>query len=256
MKPNLESHGCTLYHADALEALRALPAESVDALITDPPYSSGGMFRSDRNQTPTKKYVQAGVAAERSDFGGDNRDGRSWAYWCNLWLSLCLRIVKPGGYALVFTDWRQLPTTTDVLQAAGFVWRGLIAWDKSECARAPHKGFFRHQCEYVVWGSRGQIPKATHGGPWPGAFRIPVRQRDKHHITGKPTELMRRLVEAVPPGGAVLDPFMGSGTTGVACALEGRRFVGVEQDDHYFAIARKRIDAEAASRGSSGRKAA
>lgn len=232
----------TLLRGDAIELLRELPADSADALITDPPYSSGGMVRSDRMQTTTAKYVQQGVATTRADFSGDNRDGRSWAYWCHLWLSLSLRVVKPRGYVMLFTDWRQLPATTDQLQAAGFVWRGIIAWDKSEAARAPHKGYFRHQCEYVVWGTRGPSRKATHGGPWPGAFRAPVRQTDKHHITGKPTDLMRQLVAAVEPAGAVLDPFMGSGTTGVACALTGRRFVGIEQDEHYWLVARQRID--------------
>jgi hypothetical protein len=55
---------------------------------------------------------------------------------------------------MCFTDWRQLPMLTDVLQAGGFVWRGVMPWDKTESSRAPHTGYFRHQCEYVVWGPR------------------------------------------------------------------------------------------------------
>ena len=206
-----------------------------DAIITDPPYSTGGLTRSDRAPNPHSKYTQTGSDRSRLEFSGDNRDGRSWAYWCNLWLSECLRIVKPSGYVLMFTDWRQLPTASDAIQAAGWVWRGIISWDKTEGARAPHTGYFRHQCEYLVWGTRGVSKKNS--GPWPGAFRFPVLQRDKHHLTGKPTELLRRLVRVAPPGGLVLDPFMGSGTTGVACALEGRRFIGAEIDPGYFEIA-------------------
>ena len=153
-----------------------------------------------------------------------------------------LRVVRPSGYLLTFTDWRQLPVTTDAVQCGGWVWRGLIAWDKSEGARAPHTGYFRHQCEYVVWATHGVTRKSAHGGPLPGCFRFPVRQADKFHLTGKPTALMRELVKVVPPGALIADPFMGSGTTGVAALMEGLRFVGNEHDRAIFAGARERIE--------------
>lgn len=227
-----------LHLGDCLKVLPELEADAFDAVITDPPYSSGGFTRSDRSNNPSKKYVSTGTEIVRASFSGDGRDGRSWCYWCALWISECFRLVCEGGYCLVFCDWRQLPLASDALQAGGFVWRGVISWDKTDCARAPHKGYFRHQCEYVVWGTKGVSVSASHGGPWAGAYRIPVRQADKHHMTGKPTALLSELVECVPPEGAVLDPFMGSGTTGVAALAKGRRFVGVEQTREYFAIAR------------------
>src|SRR4029077_11671767 len=140
--------------------------------------------------------------------------------------------------------WRQLPTASDALQAAGFLWRGIIAWDKTAAARAPHKGYARHQCEYVLWGTHGPCRASTHGGPWPGCHTVSVRQADKHHMTGKPTELMRRLVEMTPPGSTILHPFAGSGTTAVACLRTGRRCVAIERDATYAAIARRRIQSE------------
>lgn len=218
-----------------------MPTASVDALITDPPYSSGGMTRSDRTQAPDNKYCQNGETLGRATFTGDNRDGRAWHYWMSLVLSECQRIVKPGGYVLTFTDWRMLPTITDAIQSGGFVWRGIIAWDKGRGARAPHTGYFKHQCEYIAWGSNGTLAKSTHGGPFDGCIRETVKQSDKHHMTGKPTDLMRQLVQCVPPGGVVLDPFMGSGTTGVACMMEGREFIGIEKEPAYHAIAERRI---------------
>lgn len=226
---------------DCLEIMKDIPTGSIHAVITDPPYSSGGFTRSDRNADPAAKYVQTGVDIIRNSFSGDNRDARSWCYWMALWLSECHRIVKPSGYALVFCDWRQLPLATDAIQAGGFVWRGIIAWDKGEAARAPHKGYFRHQCEYIVWGTKGVSVPADWDGPWPGCERVPVLQADKHHMTGKPTALMKRLVRCAPPGGTVFDPFMGSGTTGVACMKTGRNFIGCEIDPTYFAIAERRI---------------
>jgi site-specific DNA-methyltransferase (adenine-specific) len=226
---------------DALAELRHLPSDSVDAVIVDGPYSSGGLTRSDRNQSPNDKYTQQGTKNLRPEFSGDNRDSRSYAYWCQLWLSECLRIVKPSGYRLTFTDWRQLPTTTDALQAAGWVWRGLIVWDKTEGARGPHTGYFRHQAEFIPWGTKGVSRPSQHGGPWPGVYRMPVKQSDKHHVTGKPTDLLRKLVQVVPPGGVILDPMQGSGTCGVASILEGRRYIGIELDPTYHGIAAQRI---------------
>lgn len=226
---------------ECLGILSTLATGTVDAVICDPPYSSGGFTRSDRNADPKQKYEQTGVEVIRNSFSGDNRDGRSWCYWMALWLSECARIVKPNGYALVFTDWRQLPLATDALQAGGFVWRGIIAWDKGPAARAPHTGYFRHQAEYVVWGTVGVSKPAAWGGPWPGVVQQPVLQADKHHLTGKPTRLMEQLVQCAPAGGTVLDPFMGSGTTGVACARTGRNFIGIEIDPGYFAVAERRI---------------
>ena len=108
-------------------------------------------------------------ADHNTDFGGDNRDQRSWLAWCAMWLDMCRVTLCEGAYAMVFTDWRQLPALTDAFQAGGLVWRGLIPWDKTEASRAPHKGYFRHQAEYVVWGSNGPLAiaeQAARGQVW------------------------------------------------------------------------------------------
>lgn len=241
MNPYYNHGGISLHNCNCLELLRQIPSNSVDAVITDPPYSSGGLSLAQRSAPPERKYVHSGTKVQRPTFTGDNRDGRGWAFWATLWLSECLRVVKPSRYALVFTDWRMLPTATDAMQAGGFTWRGIIAWDKTEGSRSPHTGYFRHQCEYVVWGTKGVSKKSTWGGPWPGAFRHSVCQSDKHHMTGKPTNLMRDLLQAVPPGGLVLDPFAGSGTTLVAAKLTGRQGIGAELEQSYCAIAAERL---------------
>lgn len=238
--------GATLYRGDCLELLRGLQ-QPVDALITDPPYSSGGRTMGERARPPSEKYVTAREAAHNVDFVGDQRDARSWAFWMTAWLSLAREKIRPGGYAMCFTDWRQLPALTDAFQAAGFLWRGIVVWDKTEGSRAPHTGYFRHQCEYVVWGSLGPLKPAVHGGPWPGAIREPVKHREKLHMTGKPVRLMAELAKAVVPGGTILDPFMGSGSTGVAALQHGYRFVGMEQTEHYFDVSCRRLAAEQAA---------
>jgi site-specific DNA-methyltransferase (adenine-specific) len=234
--------GLVPYQGEALSVLRSMPDASVDAIVTDPPYSSGGFTRGDRTGSTGKKYTLTGTLVDRPEFAGDNRDQRSFGYWCALWLSECLRVAKPGAPICVFTDWRQLPTTTDALQAGGFVWRGVVVWDKTEACR-PAMGRFAAQCEYVVWGTAGPSPDRVDVGCLGGVIREPVRVADKHHVTGKPTVVMQQLVRVCPPEGTVLDPFAGSGTTGVAALLEGRRFVGIEITEEYAAIARERLRA-------------
>jgi site-specific DNA-methyltransferase (adenine-specific) len=228
-----------LWQGDALAVLAGLPDGSVDALITDPPYSSGGMTRGDRvGPDPNAKYVQSGTARELATFAGDNRDQRGYGYWCALWLGEALRVVRPGGGVALFADWRQLPTTTDILQAAGFVWRGVVPWVKPNAR--PQVGRFAAACEYVVWGSAGPMP-ADYSEPCLPGFLHCLSPRDREHITQKPVDVMRHLVRIAPPGGVVLDPFMGAGTTGVAAVIESRRFWGVEITDHFAAVARRRI---------------
>jgi site-specific DNA-methyltransferase (adenine-specific) len=243
VKPFYESGGITIFHGEALDVLAGLPDASVDALVTDPPYSSGGAFRGDRIGETTNKYTQSGTAIERPEFAGDNRDQRSYGYWCALWLSRALVVVKSGSPACLFTDWRQLPMTTDALQAGGWIWRGIVAWDKTEQVR-PTMGRFASQMEFVVWGSAGPMPLERGVGCLPGVFRYNVLQADKHHITGKPTKLMQDLLRIVPSGGKVLDPFMGSGTTLVAAKALGLSATGVELSERYCEIAAERLSQE------------
>lgn len=237
---------CTLYCGETLAALLALPDGVVDVVATDPPYSSGGAFRGDRAGVKTSdKYVRGSTGAHYAEFSGDTRDQRAYGYWSALWLSECLRLVKPRGICCLFTDWRQLPTTADAIQAGGFVWRGIGVWDKTEAAR-PAKGRFRNQCEYVVWGSNGslgsEVGEAGDGVPClPGVWRKSVVGAKKYHIAGKPTEVMEGIVAICRPGGVVLDPFMGSASTAIACINTGRRFIGIEKDPGCFDVACARI---------------
>lgn len=231
-----------LIHGDALAILPTLPDASFDALITDPPYASGGTHASSRQRAPHQKYMQTGNDQLHANFPSDERDQRSHLAWMQLWLAHCHRVLKEGAPVLLFTDWRQLPLTTDALQCAGFTWRGVAVWDKTGGVR-PQRGRFSNQAEYIVWGSKGGMPLDRNTPTLRGVFREPVRQKDKHHMTGKPTELMRQLVRICEKGGRILDPFAGSGTTLVAADLEGYSWTGIEMTRHYFETSMKRLAA-------------
>ncbi len=238
-KPRVVRIGeATLYLGDALEVLPSL--SGVSALLTDPPYSSGGQFRGDRMARTAEKYQQSGQRDRYRDFSGDNRDQRSFEYWCALWMGKAREACDPGALCVVFTDWRQLPTTTDAVQAGGWIWRGIGVWNKGEGTR-PQLGRFRAQAEYIVWGSNG--PREIAGKVAPGVFHHSVIGAKKQHMTEKPVPLLREI--AAIAGDVILDPFMGSGTTGAAAVALGRRFIGIEMNPHYFEIACARIKAAA-----------
>jgi site-specific DNA-methyltransferase (adenine-specific) len=239
VKPYYEKNGIVIYHGDCFEVLHAL--EGIDALITDPPYSSGGQFRGDRTGSTVAKYVQSGQQAERAEFSGDNRDQRSYLAWVSLWMAAALHASNPNAVAALFTDWRQLPITTDAMQAGGWVWRGLGVWDKTGAAR-PRLGGITSQAEYVVWGTAGSLNADANPVCLPGVVTAPSpRGDDKRHIAEKPLTVMTWLCKLCRPGGVVVDPFMGSGTTLEAAKQLGLKAIGIEIDEHSCEIAAMRL---------------
>ena len=240
MTPYYQDDYATIYHGDCLRVLPQLPNGSFAAVMTDPPYSSGGAFRSDRTGGTSSKYVGFGPSkAQHQDFSGDNRDQRGYGFWAALWLSECFRLVPEGGLAFVFADWRQLPTTTDALQSGGWLWRGIVTWKKPSAR--PIAGRFRTNSEFVVWGSHGPMGQGVTGSPSSVIEASPPRERD--HMTQKPVELVHHFC-SITPKGAILDPFMGSGTSLVAAKSLGRKCVGVEIDERSCEIAAKRLAQE------------
>jgi site-specific DNA-methyltransferase (adenine-specific) len=173
-----------LVQGNCLTVIGTLPDACIDAIIADPPYSSG-FSRNDKNQDVARKYQSASTQRKYPAFFGDAHDQRSHLACLMMWIEACLRVLKPGGYFLCFSDWQQLPLMSDAVQAGGVIWRGIVAWDKGCGARSPRKGYFKHQCEYVLWGSKGAVPMPVHDGPFDGCIKANVLQSDKFHLTGK-----------------------------------------------------------------------
>jgi len=234
-----KSEATRLFQGDSLAVLRELPSGHVDAVVTDPPYSSGGQSTAARKADPASKYQTSGTKRTYPPMLGDNKDQRSFLAWAQLWLSECWRISKDGAPLLVFSDWRQVPVMSDAIQAAGWTWRGLIVWDKPTAR--PDRGRFRNQAEYVLFATKGRFERAT-DRCLPGVYRHSVDAAHKVHLTGKPVSLLRELLEVVKPDGLVLDPFLGGGTTAVACQETGRGCIGIELSEEYFEVARQRLE--------------
>ena len=228
-----------LMQGDCLELIQQIPDGSVDMVLTDPPYSSGGMYRVDRATGSSKKYQSTDTKDIKPDFSGDNRDQMSFIIWETIWISKLLNKIRPGGIVAIFTDWRQLAATINAVQCGGLVYRGVVPWIKPSAR--PQKGRFTQNCEYCVWASNGHIP--NDGGNFQGYFiKSPLPTAKRQHATEKPIELLEHLMRICPSEGTVLDMFMGSGSTGVACVNTGRSFIGIELDDYYFEAAKQRIE--------------
>lgn len=229
----------TLRRENALEVLRALPDQSVDLFFTDPPYSSGGLHAGTRAQPPSQKYVGGDVKTKYVEFGHDNKDQRSWTFWCMTWLSEAFRVTKEGGNLVCFSDWRQLPSLTDAVQGAGFIWRGVAVWDKTPGRARPRMGGFSQQAEFMVWATKGAV-KTDIGVCLPGVFSERL-QMPKRHMTEKPEDLARAVVRLVPAGGVVCDPFAGSGTFLAAAQQAGLQWIGCEIEPAYHELASQRL---------------
>ena len=191
----------TLYHADAREVLPTLPVH--DLLCTDPPYGIGA-------SAGTGKYgrlkIEAGI-----DLGCDNETPPQW---------LLLLLEKAAHKVIFGGNYFALPPS-----------RAYLVWDKG----AGFKNRDFAECEFAWCSWDGNARVLTHDPLARGDYR------QKEHPTQKPVAVMQWAIAAAPAGATVLDPFMGSGSTGVACALMGRAFTGIERERKYFDVACERI---------------
>lgn len=240
MTPYYERDGITIYHGDCRDVLPALPPGSVDLVLADPPYSSGGMYRGDRAQPTVGKY---GTAADYPAFGGDNRDQRAFERWCSWWMGDAQRIVRASGAIGCFIDWRNIASLIDALQIGGWVYRGITPWHKG-VDQGVNKGWFRRNVEYIVWGSNGPLTMGVRAESpsHDGIVYCRLNHTEKLHQAGKPVELISMLIEIRPGWDVVLDPFMGSGTTLVSAYQSGRRAIGIELEERYCELAAKRLE--------------
>lgn len=206
---------------DALDVLKGLEPGSVDAVVTDPPYGT---------DVPRDGYGRRQLWAASRHIAGDSDLSTMAAV-----LVEAHRVLAEESWLACFVSPKRHAEAVQVIADAGFTMRGEVVWDK---AMPGLGGGIRYQHELVALASKGEP------GGLSALFSILRYPRTEAalHPHEKPIGVMKKLVAyCAPEGGTVLDPFMGSGTTGVACAEEGFRFVGVEREPRYYEIAEKRI---------------
>lgn len=203
----------SIIQGDATVTLATLPAGSVDLIITDPPYLVNYRDRSGRT-----------IAND------DNPDAVLPAF------PEMFRVLKEGSYCILFCGWNEIAKFSKAWTDAGFRTVGHIVWRKSYASRVWHTEY-RHESAFLL--AKGYPAK-------PFAPVSDVQEWDysgnKAHPTEKSVSILTPLVRAyAPQGGIVLDPFSGSGSTSVAAALAGRRYIGIEIEERYCVTARTRL---------------
>ncbi len=263
MKPYYDRGGITIYHGDAHATLAEMPESSVDVVIADPPYSSGALHIGGKQRDTSEKYTSPTMGHWSQDKGyptycGDNCDQLTWVFSARNWIMQAYRICKEGAHLYLFSDWRQLGASIMAMQMGFWNYRGVVVWDKGNTARAPLAGLWRHGAEFLLWGAKGK-PWSVTGGEWLEGVS-PVHNvlrvdnvRDKEHVTEKPVDLLSVVVRtAAPQGGAILDPFAGSGSTLRAAKNAGCKAIGVEICEDNCALAARRLEQEVFAWGEDG----
>jgi site-specific DNA-methyltransferase (adenine-specific) len=258
---------------DSLDLLSRLPDACVDLVFADPPYhlSNGGFT------------CQSGRRAKVDKGGWDASRGLEEDHaFQRAWLEQAQRVLKPSGTLWVSGTQHVIFSIGFALQELGYHFLNTVTWFKPNAAPNLACRFFTHSTEILIWASperRRPLPhtfhyqemKAENGGKqmrdlWSIAdeFHVPAGdgsqvvwsvptpgKREKlhgNHPTQKPLALLDRVIRcSTDPGAVVLDPFSGSGTTGVAAVALGRRFLGIDMDPAYVDLARDRIEAQLAA---------
>lgn len=210
-----------LHHGNCLDIMPTLEAGSVDMVITDPPYGMGFQSNWSKSGPRHKKIV--------SDDSVDPR-----------WIRPCYDLMADNGGLVMFCDWKTSCEWRYHLEEAGLKVVSQVIWDREHHGMGDLTGAFAPMHDVIWYATKGRRtwqngrPKSIlrHKRPSPSA--------DNGHPTCKPVGLMEDLCRRTG-NGIVLDPFMGSGTTGVACANTERKFIGIELDAGYFEIASRRV---------------
>lgn len=232
------SDSVTLHCGDALEVMEAL--DRVDAIVSDPPYCSGSVSEASRTSAKGQGLRSENIT-KLGWFVGDNMGTAGLASLLRSMAFRGLQILNPEGSVLVFCDWRMVPNLAPAIESAGLRFQNMLVWDKGAMGLGAG---FRAQHEIVLHYTAG-APK-YHDLGTANVLRAPrVGADEREHQTQKPVGLMKSLIRVVcAPGGRVLDPFMGSGSTGVAAVAIGRAFVGIERDQAHFDTACRRMARE------------
>lgn len=229
-----------IYNDNCRHFLDNYTGRPFDAVITDPPYASGGATFAERCAPTSVKYTDAKQNCKLTNFAGDQMDARSWMHMMADTFEAARMHSAPGAVLVSFCDWRQLPLLADALQWAGWIWRGTLVWDK--ITSRPQKGRFRQQAEFIQWASNGKLPIDRPVPVLPGVYRaVNVQGAKRIHQTQKPEEIMREICRICVPGGLIFDPFAGSGSTLAAAQAEGYDAIGIEIEKEIAQKAAQRL---------------
>jgi len=230
---------CTVL-GDAIEEMEKLVSRgvTVDAVITDPPYN---IARKNNFSTMKNKYGKP-VHRRGIDFG-------EWDKGFDLlsWMDIAIQLIKPDGSLFFFNDWKNIGEMAMYAEAKGMAIKDCFRWEKANPMPRNRDRRYITDFELGVWlvkrGGKWTFNRSDRNYERPKFVAGIVSGSEKtEHTTQKPVALMEHLIKIhTNYGDTVLDPFMGSGTTGLACNNLQRNFIGIENNKKYYLIARNRV---------------
>jgi len=233
---------------NALDLLKDIPDESIDIVITDPPYflSNGGITVSSGKQ----------VSVNKGDWDSANNVNPEEFYI--EFLTEVKRVLTKNGTIWIFGTMHNIYLVGYLLQKFGFKILNNVTWQKTNPAPNLSGRMFTHSTETIIWARKDskngkqifnyQLMKKINGGKqmkdvWQSAATKKSEKTFGKHPTQKPLWLLERLIEAsTEPGSIILDPFVGSGTTAVAALKLGRSMIGMDISSDFLDIAKARLD--------------
>ena len=235
LKADFRKENVILYNRDCLEVLEKLPNNSIDLVLTDCPYRviSGGSISKN-----TKKPC-SGILSHNNELARQGKLFQHNDIKFNEWLPLVYDKLKDNTHCYIFINGRNIAELQTEAEKVGFKYQQLLVWDKGN-ATPCH--YYMNAVEYVLMLRKGNAKDIFNMGT-KNILRIPNIVGNKKHPTEKPQSLMGILItNSSNKDDIVLDPFMGSGSTGIACLESGRKFIGCEIDKKYYDIAREQIE--------------
>lgn len=219
-----------LINDNNLTAILDIPDNSVDLILTDPPYN----------------------ISKKNNFNSINRAGIDFGKWDKnadllSWIDEIPRIIKSGGSLVIFNSWRNLGTIAERLEENDFIVKDLVRWEKSNPMPRNRDRRYIVDYEFAIWAveKHGKWTFNRQSDTYDRSeINVPITGKNEKmlgsHPTQKPIKLMNDLLlRHSNKSDVVLDPFMGSGSTGVACVNTDRDFIGIELDKGYFEISKK-----------------
>lgn len=220
-----------LYNADCLTILKELENDTIDLIVTDPPYKVIGGGNANAG-----KGAPSGMLTKNDGKIFDHNNIR-----ISEWASEFFRILKDGCHAYIMCNCLNMQEYINELTRVGFKLHNILIWQKNNVT--PNRWYMKN-VEYTLFVRKGMAKSINNKGS-KTCVSIDNIIGKKLHPTQKPVELMEYYINnSSEEEDIVLDPFMGCGSTGVACRLNNRNFFGIEIDEEYFKIAEERIEGE------------
>ena len=228
-----------LRQGDCLELMKDIPDESIDLVVTDCPYHivSGGCTNVKRDDEPSGISNRRNAFTQKNAKSGKLFDNNDIEF--KEWLPDLFRILKNDSHCYIMINARNLKELQQEAENVGFKFQNILIWRKNNAT--PNR-YYLNNCEFILMLRKGKARNINNMGT-KNVLDIPNIIGKKKHPTEKPVELMKILIEnSSNKNDVVIDPFMGVGTTGIACKELNRNFIGIELDEKYFEIAKKRIE--------------